>query len=43
MISAHLFNQIYLLLFAQNDYIPLKCDELSEYTDNAHNDVAGLC
>ena len=42
MISAHLFNQIYLLLFAQNDSIPPKCGELSEYTDSAHTEVAGL-
>ena len=42
MISAHLFNQIYVLLFAQNDSIPPKCGELSEYTDTAHSEVAGL-
>ena len=39
MISPNLFYQIYIFFFQQNDCIPLKCGELSEYTDSAHTEM----
>ena len=39
----HLFHQIiYLFFFQQNYCTPLKCGELSEYTDSAHTEVEDL-
>ena len=42
MIPPHLFYQIYLSFLEQNDCTPLKCVELSEYTDSAHTEVGDL-
>ena len=39
MIRPHLFYQIYLSFLEQNDCTPLKCGELSEYTDSALTEV----
>ena len=39
MIPPHFFCQIYLSFSQQNDCIPPKCGELSEYTDSAHTEV----
>ena len=39
MIPPHLSHPIYLSFFQQNDCTPLKCSELSEYTDSAHSEV----
>ena len=39
MIPPHFFYQIYLSFLEQNDCIPPKCGELSEYTDSAHTEV----
>ena len=41
MIPPHLFYQIYLSFPEQNDCIPPKCGELSEYTDSAHTEGGG--
>ena len=42
MIPPHLFYQIYLSFLEQNNCTPLKCGELSEYTDSAHTEVEDL-
>ena len=42
MIPPHLFYQIYPSFLEQNDCTPLKCSELSEYTDSAHTEVEDL-
>ena len=39
MIPPHLIYQVCISFLEQNDCTPLKCGELSEYSDNAHTEV----
>ena len=43
MIPPHFFYQIYSSFFLElDDCTPLKCGELSEYTESAHSEVEDL-